>query len=153
MDGEKAFWAGGSNSIILYDINFKEISRKEGHQDTVIGISELGSCLYSASEDNKVIEWNLENNHSKVLYEHNSPIITFDLNKEQRKIATACADMVLIVYSLEINQILHRFDDISEKIWSLKIFNNGIITGDNSGSVKFWNLTNNERSEIKTEHE
>lgn len=147
------FWVGASNSVHLFDLDLNLIKSIPLHEDSIIGLQEDGESLYSASEDGKVLRLDIKTSESRFLYSHNSPIISFDYNKDSQIAASSCIDSVLIIFSVKSSQILHIIQDYPEKIWSLKVFNGGVFTGDNLGCIKFFNIEKNDWTDVSTCHE
>ena len=147
------FWVGASNSVHLYDLNLDRIESIALHDDLIIGMQEDGEYLYSASEDGEVRKLHLKSRQINSLYSHNSPIISFDYNKDTQIIASSCVDSMFIIYSVRSSEILHTIQDYQEKIWSLKVFNEGVFIGDHSGSIKFFNIEKVEFTDVSNRHE
>jgi WD40 repeat protein len=118
--------------------------RMTPHQDVIIGFKLWKNTIISASEDCNVMQTDVNNSNSKpniILYSHNSPIISFDMDEESSYILTFCSDCELKLFHLNQNKIIKQ-KNFETKIWSLKIIPNTkrFVIGDHDGMLKILDL-------------
>jgi WD40 repeat protein len=140
-------WAGGDKEIHLYVFDAMEsgtiwapTKRLKNHEDTVISLKFFGSELVSASEDAQILTWNLNTNQSRKIILLDSPILSFDLCVESKRIAASTSDNILALVKIEKEE---KFEEnVDEKVWALRILSksNRLVTGDHCGNITLRNL-------------
>ena len=136
---ENSFFVAGENTIQICSITIensllilKKINSLSGHSDQITGLGLIGEILYSASEDSKVLKWDLNNFKHKEYYQHDSAILSFDANDEKGvvTVVSCCAEPRLKVYQ----DGSFKYDvNLEAKIWSLRVLHGGILGGDHNG--------------------
>lgn len=146
VENDKYLLLSGASGIIykLLFSDFSKICEYSGHNDEInyIKVSLDEKTMYSASDDNTVIKWDLEksNGNPKTLYSHDGVVYCLDLDPDNKIVASGSGDETVIVYSLELNQILYRFTDLKNTIWCIKVSNSMkfIAAGDQNGFIHIW---------------
>jgi WD40 repeat protein len=92
----------------------------------------------------------LSNKISTKLYEHESPIISFDFCKIKQLLASFCSENMMIIYSLERKNSL-KFST-ETKIWCLRFTLNGLylMAGDHEGNLTLYETSKFENYKIET---
>jgi WD40 repeat protein len=125
-----------SISIDTSSLNLNKIQTLSGHTDQVIGLGLIKNFLYSASEDSKVFEWDLNTFNSKILYQHDSAVISFDVCDKSKTIVSCCAEPCLKIYE---DQRVNYCVKLETKIWSVRFMEGKILAGDHEGNLFFIN--------------
>lgn len=131
---------GASGAIGIF--SFGDMSTKLkliAHTDEVncIALSKNKDFLFSASDDRKVIQWNLAQNSHETIYEHNSSIYSVTVCNNFKYVASGCAENEIIVYSLENRSIVKRINELKDRVWCLVFTPNNkfLISGDEDQTI------------------
>ena len=171
-DGRYALTAGGDiqagtvvpgdNSIILWDLETGEISRRfEGHEATVwsLAFSPDGKLAASGSQDQRVILWDLESGEQLQRWEDlGENVMGLDFTPDGEKLLVGigspygnlAVDGGLLLLDVQTGAILRRFEAQDEDkfphVWSVAISPDGrtALSGFNPEGITLWNLETGE---------
>ncbi|KAG2386564.1 hypothetical protein C9374_002308 [Naegleria lovaniensis] len=156
-----------NHSSILESTSYENeplIVSLEGHSNRVwdLSCSSSGNLLASASSDGTVKIWDVKNiienngqnrvvNNCSHSIEFNTTGVKSDLYSVEfdpngKYIATGGYDNVVILYDLEKNAVVKRFEGHRSSVCSVVFnpFGNLLITGGKDKSIKFWDITSGE---------
>ncbi|WP_373071219.1 hypothetical protein [Sulfurimonas sp.] len=144
---------GNSEILIIKSKNFENMDTKKEHNYLVYTLyyDEKNNILFSGSDDNTIIVWELVDNSLKKI----SQIKEFD--NSVRHILRSPDNIIVTSGNGKIYMFDHSLKDVlvestfhKSSIVSAKVYNNTLIVGDSSGIVSSWCIANNSMQLNKT---
>jgi len=114
-----------------------------GHEGSVLAVVEMpGNRLASASYDQKIIVWDLQNTQKKhaLLTGHTKPIMCLIVMIDGR-LASGSADASIRVWDVPTSKCVHTYSGHSKSVNCLtQLLDGRLVSGSEDRSIKVWNL-------------
>ncbi len=142
----------GTSSIQLIDLASKEVFNLEGHTKTVtiLVFSNSPDILYSASNDQTIIQWNIKDKNNithEIISKTNVRVKSMAISNDEKILAIGKENGELdLVYLKESNKIVNLFNQKDNQILSVAFDqkNEWLAFGDKNGFLHVKNIISGE---------